>query len=346
MVVCYFGLYNKEYSRNKILIKGLKKNGVEVIECHSSKTGVTKFYDLYKKHQSIKNKYDVMIVGFPGQLAVLLARCLTRKVIVFDAFLSLYDSMIFDRKLYSSHSWQAGYFWLIDWLSCLLADKILLDTSEHIKYFVKTFKLNQDKFIRVFVGSDDDLIFPVDIKNKDDNFIIHFHGTMVPLQGVSYILLAAKLLEKEFDIKFNIIGSKIKKTFSSDDYKNVNFIDTVPYEKLQNYINLADISLGVFGDSTKAQRVIPNKVYEGIACAKPVITGASEAIDELFVNNENIVTCRLADPVDLVDKILTLKKNKELRDKIGHKAFVLFKAKLTPQNVVGDLLLTIYSHGK
>ena len=34
--VCYFGTYRAEYSRNRIMMEGLRKNGVEVIECHEN----------------------------------------------------------------------------------------------------------------------------------------------------------------------------------------------------------------------------------------------------------------------------------------------------------------------
>ena len=34
MRVCYFGTYRVRYSRNQIMIEGLRRNGVEVIECH------------------------------------------------------------------------------------------------------------------------------------------------------------------------------------------------------------------------------------------------------------------------------------------------------------------------
>ncbi len=35
MKVCYWGTYDKGYLRNKILITGLRENGVEVVECHA-----------------------------------------------------------------------------------------------------------------------------------------------------------------------------------------------------------------------------------------------------------------------------------------------------------------------
>ena len=32
--VCYFGTYRAAYSRNRIMIEGLRRSGLEVVECH------------------------------------------------------------------------------------------------------------------------------------------------------------------------------------------------------------------------------------------------------------------------------------------------------------------------
>ena len=79
MRVCYFGNYKKAYSRNQILIKGLKLNKVDVIECNSRKTGLLKYIDLFIQHNKIRNNYDVMIIGFPGYQSVFLARLISNK---------------------------------------------------------------------------------------------------------------------------------------------------------------------------------------------------------------------------------------------------------------------------
>ncbi len=34
MTVLYFGIYNPNYSRNRVLIKGLRENSIEVLECN------------------------------------------------------------------------------------------------------------------------------------------------------------------------------------------------------------------------------------------------------------------------------------------------------------------------
>ena len=34
MRICYFGTYDRDYSRNRIIVEGLRRTGVEVVECH------------------------------------------------------------------------------------------------------------------------------------------------------------------------------------------------------------------------------------------------------------------------------------------------------------------------
>lgn len=346
MTICYFGIYNPEYGRNRVIVKGLKKNGVKIIECRSKGKGIIKYWNLFKEHVKIKGKYDLMIVGYPGYQTMILARFLTRKPIIFDAFTSIYDAMVEDRKLVKRNNLKALYYWSLDWLSCRLANKILLDTREQIDYFVKTFYLKPEKFYRLFVSTDEDLIYPLPAKKREEeNFLVHFHGNFIPLQGVEYIVRAAKILEQE-KISFNIVGKgqeyeKIIKLAKELEVANINFIDSVPYEKLKEYMAVSDICLGIFGDTAKAQRVIPNKVYEAIACAKPVITAESSAIKELFADQENIITSKPADANDLAEKILKLKLDQSLRLRIGQRAFNLFQEKLLPKNIIKDLLTKI-----
>lgn len=278
-----------------------------------------------------------MLVGFPGYQAIILARWLANKPIFFDAFTSLYDSMVSDRKAARLNSLEAKYYWFLDWLSCRLADRIIIDTQAHIDYFVENFKAKPEKFIRVFVGTDDRIMKPQEKQKTDNYFSVYFYGSCIPLQGVKYILEATKILEKE-NIRFNIIGSRIKKTFKEYGLANVNFINNVPYEKLPQYLGEADICLGVFGDTDKARRVIPNKVFDALALGQPVLTGASPAVRELLTDRENALFCRLADSKNLAEKILELKNDANLREKIAKNGYKLFSEKLTPRKIVADLI--------
>src|SRR3989344_6336412 len=109
MRILYFGSYDPNYARNRVLIDGLRQNNVEVIECRDDSPGIRKFINLFKKHRQLKNQYDVMVVGFLGQQIVPFAKLITRKPIIFDSFLSLYDSNVFDRKTVKKGSVRSFY---------------------------------------------------------------------------------------------------------------------------------------------------------------------------------------------------------------------------------------------
>ncbi|MBT4121969.1 glycosyltransferase [bacterium] len=334
--ICYFGDFDPNYSRNRVLIKGFKENNIEVLFVNAKS-----IKELINKHKDVENKYDQLIVGYSdNQFMVPIAKLISNKPIIWDAFYSLYDSWVNDKKLVSRNSFKSKYYWLLDWLSIKLANKVLLDTNEHIKYFKTTFGGN--KYIKVLVGSDESVFLPK-VKEQSNSFVIHFHGKYIPLQGIEYIIEAAKALEEYKDIKFNLVGSgqehdKIIKLASKLDVNNINFISKQSYSDLTKYISQSDICLGIFGKGQKTTRVIPNKVYEAIAMQKAVITANTPAINELFKDKENILLCNQADSKDLVEKILLLRNDSKLRGDIADNGYKLFKEKCLSKIIVNKLI--------
>lgn len=344
--VLYFGVYDPDYSRNRVLISGLRKNGIEVVECCISAKENLKPLKLFFKYLRLKSGCRTIIVGFPGQEIMFLARLISRKPIIFDAFTSHYGGYILDRRYFSPKSPRAKYYRFLDKWSCRLADVVLLDTQAHIDFFVKEYKISPEKFRRIFVGTDSNVFKPTNGGNKpfSERFIVHFHGNYIPLQGVLYVIKAAKILEGE-NIFFNLIGNG--QTYKSDrklaediGVKNINFIEPVGYEILPDYIEQAEVCLGIFGDSPKTELVIPNKIYEALAMAKPVITSETTAVKELLTDREDVLFCKKADPKDLADKILELKKKPELRRKIAESGYGLSRTKLDVR-IIGEELLSI-----
>ena len=354
MTVCYFGNYEPEYNRNRVIINGLKKNNVEVIECQENySVGIIHYFRLLKKLRQLikKQKIDLIIVGaidFSRPL-VILVKLFFSTPVVWDAFYSVYEARVYDRQWLSKRHPKAILYYVLEWLCTKLADVILLDTNQHIDYFVKLFKANPHKFLRVFVGADNEL-FLLDKNNEDqtDNiFLVEFYGKYIPLQGVEYIIRAAKILEKYSDIKFKLIGNgqtyvTIRKLAVELDIKNIEFIsDRLPYTEIVGLVAGCQVGLGIFGANEKTQRVIPNKVYEMVAMKKPVISANTPAIKELFCDRQDILLCHAADADDLAAKILELKNNSELRHKIAKAGYETFKVKATPQVVVAHLLVDL-----
>lgn len=181
--------------------------------------------------------------------------------------------------------------------------------------------------------------------NLETKFLVVFWGSFIPLQGIQCIVRAAKILEKYSNIRFSIIGKgqtgpDIRRLAEKLSLINTEFLGLVANRDLPDYINRADICLGIFGDTEKTQRVIPNKVYEAIAMKKPVITADTPAARELFTNRKNILFCKTADPKDLTKKILEIKNNPVLGKKIAEDAHILFNRKATPR-ILGKELKSV-----
>ena len=345
MTICFFGNYNKKYPRCKILKRGLEQNNIKVIECHTSKNGLAKFLALFKTHQQIKKDYNVLLVMMGGYSLVWLAKIITRKPVYFDVFTSLYLTEVEDRKYINKKSLKAKYFAWLDKFCCQKADKVLLDTQAQIQYFVKKYNLEKDKFIKILVGADEEIYFPYkNFRKKDNKFIIHWHGYVVPFYGLEVVIEAAGLLNKHKDIEFQMISrfnskfEKVKKLAVKKNLSNIKFYNEMTAEKLAEMINGAGLCLGIFGSNPKARLVVPNKIFEAVACQKAVITARHKVIQEVFEENKNIFLVKPNDAQELAYKILKIKNNKKLREGIAMNGYQLFKNKLKAEEVVKDLV--------
>lgn len=346
MTVCFFGMYASDYSRNKILIKGLRQNGIRIVECNVRAHFIygLRYLRLLKKFLEAGRKSDIIFVGFPGQPGVPLAWLLAkifRKKLYFDVFYSLYNAYVFDRAYYSKGSWRAKFWYFIDWLSCVLADKVILDTRAHVDYFLKTFPLSAKKFLVVYVGTDTDILKPMKVAH--DGFVAGFHGYYIPVQGVSTIIKAASLL-KNSSIRFKLLGhgidlAKCQSLVEELRIKNVEFLEHVPYNQLPKFICGINVYLGgPFGSSNKADLVIPNKVYEALACGRATIVAGTAAMRELLTDKKDCLMIPRDNPKALAETILRLRDNRELREKIAKSGLELARKRFSPRTVVKGLV--------
>jgi glycosyltransferase involved in cell wall biosynthesis len=355
LTILYFGTYEESYSRNQIMIKSLKKMGHSIKECHVSLwrnqidktktvTGIfgkfffiarlLSIYPLLFFKYLFVGHYDVMFVGYFGHLDMLFAKlfqtiAFREKSIVFDAFISLFDSMVTDRKMLKDGSFFSRLVFWLDKIACRSADIVILDTNAHIDFFHHTFGVPKEKMVRIFACADTDVFYPRQVEKKDATFNALFMGKYTPLHGIKYIVEAAEILKNDENIRFTFIGKgqlypEIRSLVKQMELRNITFIDWVPYETLPDYIAAADVCLGIFSLSEKALRVIPNKVFQSLAMKKAVITENSKASCELLANEENALLCNPGSGRGIAEAILKLKVNPSLRCKIeehGYRSF-------------------------
>lgn len=365
MTVCYFGTYESNYPRNRIIINGLRINGVKVMECHidrwqleEDKTKILKLplnliiipfqllftylLLLYRYFATGSYKYQIIIVGYPGHMDVFIAYLLSfllRKHLVFNPLISIYDTVVNDRRLVKENSIIATFILLLEKIIFRLPKIILLDTYAHISLLRKVLSIPKKiKMARIFVGADEKL-FPFNSYRKPKSILeVNFIGKFTPLHGLPTIIKAAKLLEKYKNIHFTIVGKgqlseAINNLKNSLKLNNAKFIPWIPYNELSHIINDSDICLGIFDNGEKAQSVIPNKIFSAIAMGKAVITSNSLGIKELFQNNKNIILCPSDSPDSLAKKIMFLNSNRKILEQIAMAAHELFEQKLTEDKI-------------
>ena len=329
------------YVRNAVILRGLRENGIDVINCtDTSGSYVVRYPKVMGKFLLRKRKaYDAVFIGFFGQPLVSIVRKLIPrdKPIIFDAFLSAYDTMCFDRKKFRPESLMGKYFYRMDKHSCELADKVLLDTNAHIDYFVNTFGLEREKFQRVFIGADDSIFYPRDVARDNKKFTVFYYSTFHPLHGVEYIVKAAKKVENYKDIEFKLFGSghefkKILKLANDLNVRNVRFMGWTDFRKFPMEMAKADVCLGGhFSNVDKGRRVISEKAFEGLAMRRPVIVGDNPATRELLTDKENALMVEMANAEALADGIIELRENEELREKIAEGGYKIFIEKCCPE---------------
>ena len=118
--------------------------------------------------------------------------------VVWDAFISLYNSVTEDRRLVGPRNPVAWMLYAWEWLACLAAQQVLIDTRAHGEYLVDHIRLPSERIKAVF-----------------------------------------------------------------------------------DCIHRADECLGIYGDTDKAVRVIPKKVFQILTACEPLVTRDSASVREL-----------------------------------------------------------------
>jgi len=320
------------YPRNAV-IRQILSQSHDVIEItDSSRHLVIRYARLALRLLLSRQPYDLAFVGFLGHPLMLLTPCLAHRPILFDMFISVYDTLCFDRRWFSPQS-AAGRlaFWL-DTTASQHAAHVLVDTRTHADYLSNTLGIPRSKISHLLVGCDEQFFYPRQAPGSQHSRVtVLYYSSHLPLHGTDIILYAAKRLEKT-RIHFKIIGDGIttkhtRKLARNLNLQNVEFAPSVPLVHLPNEIEAADICLGGhFSAIPKAARVIAGKTFQCIAMGKPTIVGENPANHELLTHGHDAYFCPMADPDILAESISTLAQDASLRDHLGHNARQTFLA--------------------
>lgn len=338
--VCLFGGHHRGYPRSHVIVSGLRRIGVPVVECTVSPRlkSPRRYPALIRAFRRCRGDFDVIFVPEFRHKDVPLAWSLSRmrgKLCVFDPLVSRYDTRVHDRGDARDHGLQAWHNLNLDRMSLTLPDLALADTMTHARYFREQLAA-PDARVRVLpVGYDDEMFRPAAQAGTAAPVRVLFYGSYLPLHGVEVIAEAAILLRKERGIHFELIGGGqtfdwVTRRLRDAGAENVSVEPRVDASHLPERIARASICLGIFGTTPKAARVVPNKVYQCMGSARAVVSADSPAMREFFAPGQHVELVAAGDAPALAERIVALADSPVRRAVLGDAAAAHVAAHFSP----------------
>ncbi len=292
--IAFFSIYRSNYTRSESIQDILNDLNInfDVINHFPRSYLIRYIFSLAQLIWNIK-KYDIIFVNFRWfevlPIIWIIAK-LTWKKIIFDHFISIWDTVCFDRNYIKWDSLAWRILKCYDRLLIHMSDITLLDTSAHLEFFKSELGVNEKKWAYLYVWCNEALFYPRKIE-KFKKFTVFWYGNVQPIQWVLFILETAKRLEKHTNIEFILIWPiRRKLKIDTFNHTNLQIIDWINYDELPNFINKSHICIwGHFSSIWKAKRVIAWKTFQFISCWIPTILAKNTANKELFQEDWSLI---------------------------------------------------------
>jgi len=333
MKALYFGTYDRASPRNTQVVSCLRGAGVEVVELHREvwgrhnwSLGLGQLARVLRAERNLareaEHEADIVLVGYPGHFDMPAAKRVAHgRPIVFNPLVSLHDTLVGDRGRFRRHSPAAAVLRAADASAFRAADLVVADTEAQAAFFRTTFRLPAERVEVALVGADEPLFRPG--WHPPEPFRVLFVGKLIPLHGLETILAAARLVP---EVPFTVVGGGQLEKLLARRPPNVEHVSWLPYEELPNAYRTAGCALGIFGEGQKATRVIPNKVFQSLACACPVVTADTRAARELLTDEADALLVPAGDPLALAAAVRRLAADEALAARLGEAGRATYEA--------------------
>jgi glycosyltransferase involved in cell wall biosynthesis len=356
--VLFFGTYDERlHPRIRVLREGLADRGLSVtvlneplgigtaqrVEMLRSPLRLVKFVSvalrrwlrLVRRARRLRSRPDAVVVGYLGHFDVHLARMLFRRsTIVLDHLVGLSDTAR-DRRL-DGRPLVNGWLEALDRRAMAAADVVVFDTEDQRQHLGE--------------GVANGIVVPVGAPRQyfeaagerslplEDELQVLFFGLFTPLQGATTIARAIARLRDEPGVRFTVVGDGQDRAEAHEVAKvspHVTWINWVEPGDLPALVAQHDVCLGIFGTTPKALRVVPNKVYQGLASGAAIVT--SDTSSQRRVLGSAAVYVPPGDAEALARALRDLHKDTAWLKDLQEEAGELAKQRFTPEAVIEEL---------
>jgi len=179
------------------------------------------------------------------------------------------------------------------------------------KYFTNHYPAQLNKPMINLINGVSNTFF--DLAQKYDRiperrFTVLYSGNMGLAQGLESVIKAADILQK-YPIDFKFVGSGVKqkalKTKADKlGLKNVVFLPVQKKEELIKLIKKASVCLVPLKNDPLFRNAIPSKMFEYMACGRPVIASISGEVEKILNKAKSGSIAMAEDANSIADSIL------------------------------------------
>jgi glycosyltransferase involved in cell wall biosynthesis len=210
------------------------------------------------------------------------------------------------------------------------SNRIVVVTPAFEEHLVKHWGVPSEKIEVVENGVETDLFSPQSVDaslrrelGAEDRFVVSYIGTMGMAHGLETLVEAAsRLQESNPEVLFLLVGEgadkeRITALAASRGLTNIRFVDQQPRERIPAYICASDACLVLLKKTDLFKTVIPTKMLEFMACARPVILGVEGQAREIVEEAKAGIFIEPESSSDLAAAITRLSQNPALREEMG-----------------------------
>jgi glycosyltransferase involved in cell wall biosynthesis len=157
----------------------------------------------------------------------------------------------------------------------------------------------------------------------DRAIVVSYIGTVGMAHDVGTILETAALLRREGrDIRFLIIGDgaelpRLRDQAAADGLEGVTFTGLVPRELIPDYLAASDVSLVTLKRSEVFKTVLPSKMFESMAAARPIVLAVEGEARETLDRARGGIAVPPGNARAMADAICRLADDAGLREAMG-----------------------------
>ncbi len=364
----WVGTYERDYPRTRVLVQGLRDHGVRVTERHRPVWERTRhkaggflapgrlvragaayagaWGALAAGEARARGPVDAVVAGYPAQPdavpAWLVARARRARLVV-DMMISLADTLGDDRGRAGALARRA--LAAADATALRAADVVLADTAANAEFMARRFGIARDRMVVAPVGAEP-AAFPVS-PVPDGPCHALWYGKLSPMHGLDVIVEAARIPGTP---PIRVVGEGqldawLAAELRRDPPRHLTHVPWVEYGHLRDEMQSAGIVLGIFGRSGKAQRVVPNKVFQAMAAGRPIITADTPGIREVLTHGVDAVLVPAGQPAALAAALIALAGDPAARRALGAAARARYEQVGTPAAVAAPLVRALAGAG-